>query len=107
MSQTSFAVGLLKSGSILLTSGFLWGIAIPATPFPRIALSTHMNMLQHGLLSIAGGLILRQSGLVTLNHWQIWTVVVAHYYLWILDFVSVLNAWWGTNKTLSLVCSVL
>jgi (hydroxyamino)benzene mutase len=103
MSQAAIALGLLKSGSLLLPAAFLLGIFIPATPFPRIALSSHVNMIQHGLLSIGAGLILYQTGLVELSEWQFWLVGLSHFYLWILDFVSICNAWWGTNKTLQVV----
>jgi (hydroxyamino)benzene mutase len=103
MSQSAMSVGLLKSGSLLLASAFTWGIFIPATPFPRIALSNHMNMIQHGFLSIGCGLILYQEGLIDLSEWQVWLVGLSHFYLWLLDFVSICNAWWGTSKTLQLV----
>ena len=103
MSQSAIALGLLKSGSLLLTVAFSWGIVIPATPFPRIALSNHLNMIQHGVLSIAAGLILYQKGLVELSEWQVLLVGFSHFYLWPLNVVSICNAWWGTNKTLHLV----
>ena len=103
MSQLALSVGLLKSGSLFLATGFFWGIFIPKTPYPRIALSLHMNMIQHGFLSIAAGMILYQHGLVELSTWQIYMVGLPHYYLWVLDFVALCNCWWGTNKALQLV----
>jgi len=48
-------------------------------------------------------LILYQKGLIELSEWQVWLVGLSHFYLWLLDFVSICNAWWGTNKTLQLV----
>jgi (hydroxyamino)benzene mutase len=105
MFQTTIAVGLLKSGSIFLATGFFWGVFIPKTPYPRIALSLHLNMIQHGLLSLAAGLILRDHGLVSLSVWQVGLIGFAHFYLWVMDGVSLCNTWWGTNKTLTLVCS--
>jgi hypothetical protein len=107
MSQSSLGLTLLQSGSILLAAGFAWGIFIPRTRYPRIALSTHVNMILHGLLSIAAGYILREKELVDMSPWQFWTVAVAHYYLWAMDVVSVLNAWWGTNKALAIVSVLL
>lgn len=103
MSQTACAVGLLQSGSLLLATSFLWGIFIPRTPHPRIALSNHVSMIQYSFLSIAAGLILYQRGLVNLTEWQVWLVTLSHLYLWPLSFVAVLNTWWGTNKTLTIV----
>jgi hypothetical protein len=103
MSQLALSIGLLKSGSLFLATGFFWGIFIPKTPYPRIALSVHMNMIQHGLLSIAAGTILYQHGLVELSPWQIYMIGFPHYYLWLSDFVTLCNCWWGTNKGLKLV----
>lgn len=103
MSQAAIAISLIKSGCLFLTAAFTLGIFIPKTPFPRIALSSHVNMIQHGFLSIGAGLILYQTGLVELSAWQTLLVGLSHFYLWILDFVSICNAWWGTNKTLQLV----
>jgi hypothetical protein len=104
MSQVSIAASLVRSGAALLATGFAYGGLIRAVPYPRIALSTHMNLLQHGLLSVAAGYILREQGLVDLADWQLWTVAAAHYYLWAVDIGSILNGWWGTNKSQPLVC---
>jgi hypothetical protein len=103
MSQAAFAVGLLQSGSLLLATSFLWGIFVSRTPYPRIALSNHVTMIQYGLLSVAAGLILYQKGLVSLTEWQVWLVALSHLYLWPLSFVAILNTWWGTDKTLKVV----
>jgi hypothetical protein len=103
MSQACLGLSLLQSGAILLATGFAWGIFIPHTRYPRIALSTHVNMIQHGLLSIAAGYILRDKDLVTMSEWQFWTVAIAHYYLWAINIVSAMNTWWGTNKALVIV----
>jgi (hydroxyamino)benzene mutase len=103
MSQSVIAASLLKSGSLFLASGFLWGVFIPQTPYPRIALSLHMNMIQHGLLSIAAGYILAEHGLVKLSPWQVWMVSIPHFYLWAIDILMLCNTWWGTNKALTIV----
>jgi len=62
-----------------------------------------MNMLQHGLMSIAAGILLRQGELMGLEKWQVFAVVLPHYYVWFLDAVMIANSWWGTNKMLTLV----
>lgn len=103
MSQSSIALGLLKSGSLLLTTGFLWGVFIPHTPYPRIGLSLHINMIQHGLLSLAAGFIMRAPNLVKLSDWQVWMVGLSHFYLWIVNLIMLCNVWWGTNKALTIV----
>ena len=62
-----------------------------------------MNMIQHGILSIAAGMILYQPGLVELSPWQVYMVCLPHYYLWVLEILGLCNCWWGTNKALQLV----
>jgi hydroxylaminobenzene mutase len=96
---------LLKSGALQLAVTFVWGTQIPQTPFPRIALSAHMNMIQEGLLAIAAGYLVRDSGLVHLSEWQMGIVVGAHLGLWVFDLIGMCNSFWGTNKTLTLVCN--
>jgi len=104
MSQTTLGLGLVRNGAILLTTSLIWGTQISNTPYPRIALSTHVNMLQHGLLSIAAGLVLREHGLVgKMDDWQVWVVFIPHMYLWVLGIASVCNTFWGTNKFLTIL----
>jgi hypothetical protein len=106
MSQTTLGLGLVRNGAILLTTSLLWGTQIAQTPYPRIALSTHVNMLQHGLLSIAAGLILREHGLVgKMEEWQNWVVFIPHMYMWVLAITNACNSFWGTNKFLTIVCA--
>ena len=62
-----------------------------------------MNLIQHGLLSIAAGVILRDTGLVKMEGWSVLVVAYPHLFLWALDVVGFANAWWGTNRFLKLV----
>lgn len=99
-SPTSLQTLLLKSGALQLTTAFLWGPLIPKTPYPRMALSAHMNMIQEGLLAIAAGLVTRSSDL---SEWQLKFVVWTHLGLWAFDIMNMCNSFWGTNKTLKMV----
>ena len=94
---------LIKSGALQLTAAFIWGPFLPNTPYPRIALSSHLNLIQEGLLAIAAGLITRDSELVKLTNGQLNFIIWAHLGLWGIDFVSMCNSFWGTNKTLKMV----
>ena len=62
-----------------------------------------MNMIQEGLMAIAAGYLIRDSGLVKLSEWQMGIVVGAHLGMWIVDILGICNSFWGTNKTLTLV----
>jgi hypothetical protein len=91
---------LVKSGSAQLTVAFVWGLVIASAPFPRIALSTHLNLIQEGLMAIAAGLITRDPTLCQLEKWQLTFIVWSHLGMWFLDAASACNAFWGTNKFL-------
>jgi len=103
MLQSAASLYLFRSGSLQLAASFLWGTMIPTTPYPRIGLSLHLNMIQHGLLSIAAASILSQKGLVELSSWQANFIAVSHLYLWVLEIVMLCNCWWGTDKLLQIV----
>lgn len=94
---------LIKSGALQLAAAFIWGPILPSTPYPRIGLSTHLNMIQEGLLAIAAGLVTRDPDLVKLSDWQLNLIVWAHVGLWGMDIISVFNSFWGTNRTLKMV----
>src|SRR5437762_1207935 len=96
---------LIKSGALQLTAAFIWGPILPATPYPRIGLSTHLNMIQEGLLAIAAGLVTRDPDLVKLSDWQLNLIIWAHLGMWGMDIISMFNSFWGTNRTLKMVCS--
>lgn len=85
---------LIKSGALQLTAAFIWGPILPGTPYPRIGLSTHLNMIQEGLLAIAAGLVTRDPDLVKLSEWQLNLIVWAHVGLWGMDIISVFNSFW-------------
>lgn len=62
-----------------------------------------MNMIQEGLMAIAAGYLVRDSGLVHLSEWQLGIVVGAHVGMWLFDIAGICNSFWGTNKTLKQV----
>lgn len=95
-------LNLIKSGALLVSTSLVWGLAISNSRYPRIALSAHLNLLQHGILTLAAGLLLKTE-LVTLEGWQINMVVIPHYLIWYVDFINICNSWWGTNRMLKLV----
>jgi len=103
VTQAGLTSLLIKSGATQLATAFVWGTQVPNTPYPRIALSTHMNMIQEGLLAIAAGLIARDPSLIDLSDWQLNLIVAAHVGIWAFDISGMCNSFWGTNKTLKMV----
>ena len=85
---------ILLNGMCMILAGLLWGLAIPQTPFPRIALSAHIQYEVNGVLFIVLALILiaakpgitRFSGMAMLTAtWLTWPMLLA----------ASANAWWG------------
>ena len=102
MSNSEFALCLIKNGTLLITSGLVWGLFIHRTPYPRIALSTHLTLLQHGLLNVAAAVILKFY-LIELNPYLSWAVIIPHFALWGVHACGFANAWWGSDRTWKIV----
>jgi len=97
MREVNSSALLMTNGSLLILAGLCWGTIIRSTPHPRIALSTHLTLLQHGLLNIAAGLVLKVEA-IELNGVQMWIVTLPHLVLWAVHVIGVANAWWGADK---------
>ena len=99
-------LNLIKSGTLLVVASLLWGLAIPKSRHPRIALSAHLNLLQHGFLTLAAGFLLKTEMVKLEETWQINMVAIPHYLIWYVDLINICNTWWGTSRALKLVCFV-
>jgi hydroxylaminobenzene mutase len=62
--------------------GLIWGIVIPVTPFPRLALTAHIQ------LTIAKGSVSAR------------ILIAGPRLTWLVMFSEIANAWWGTIKML-------
>lgn len=90
---------VLIHGMLLVLVGLIWGLAVPATPYPRLALGAHIQFVSNGML-----LLLLAIALQTLPHRvgvrSIWVMVVAAWLTWAMALSEVANAWWGTAQML-------
>lgn len=46
--------GNRRQGAVNMPVGLPWGLVVPAAPFPRFALATHVQLTQHGLMFLIG-----------------------------------------------------
>lgn len=85
----------------MVLAGLLWGLVVPHTPFPRLALAAHIQFETDGMLFIVAGVLLlavpngvgrRSVGVLLLAVWCTWGMALS----------EVANAWWGTTKMLPL-----
>lgn len=90
---------ILIHGIALILAGLVWGLVIPGTPFPRLALGAHIQFVTNGLLFMVLATVL-----LALPHRvgirSIWAMVVAAWLTWGMALSEVANAWWGTTRML-------
>lgn len=53
MNANGGARQLLLHGLVLILSGLLWGLVVPSTPYPRLALGAHIQFMVNGMLFAA------------------------------------------------------
>ncbi len=90
---------ILVHGLMLVMVGLLWGFIVPQTPFPRLALGAHIQLVTNGMLIIIMAVLL-----LALPH-QVGpksaaVMVLAAWLTWAMGLSEVANAWWGTNQML-------
>jgi hydroxylaminobenzene mutase len=90
---------ILIQGMAMILFGLLWGLVVPHTPYPRLALSAHIQFEGSGVLFMVVGLLL-----LTLPHRvgakSVCVMILAVWLTWIMAFSEVANSWWGTNQIL-------
>ncbi len=95
---------ILIHGAVFVLVGLLWGLVVPATPYPRLALGAHVQFVTNGML-----FIVLATALLALPHSvglkSIWVMVMAAWLTWAMILSEVANSWWGTTKTLPIAAS--
>jgi hypothetical protein len=84
---------------VFILVGLVWGLVVPHTPFPRLALTAHIQFEESGLLFIALALVL-----LTLPHAvgrkSICVMLLAVWLTWLMALSEVANSWLGTVQLL-------
>ncbi|GMW02551.1 MAG: hypothetical protein AMXMBFR84_36870 [Candidatus Hydrogenedentota bacterium] len=90
---------VLVHGLALILAGLLWGMCVPLTPYPRLALGAHIQFNVNGMLLILLSLVLTKvpnrsgagtAGAMVFTAWMTWPMALS----------EVANAWWGTRQVL-------
>jgi len=104
MSIRSGSRQILIHGITLVLAGLVWGLVIPGTPYPRLALGAHIQFITNGMLFIVLATVL-----LTLPHRvgirSVWAMVVAAWLTWGMAISEVANSWWGTTQMLPISAS--
>lgn len=92
---------ILIHGLALVLVGIIWGLVIPHTPFPRLALSAHIQAVLNGML-----FTLMATLLLTLPHKvsarSALVMLIAACLTWLTVVSEIANAWWGTAESLAI-----
>ena len=92
---------ILIQGMALVLVGLVWGLVVPSTPYPRLALGAHIQFVTNGMLFIVLATVLlalphrvgpRSLRIMRLSVWLTWLMALS----------EAANAWWGTTQMLPL-----
>ncbi|KAK3342211.1 hypothetical protein B0T25DRAFT_594426 [Lasiosphaeria hispida] len=108
-------LSLLRHGSGLIGFGLLFGFVVPLTPYPRLALTAHIQFAVEGTMVLAAGALLNSKPFQTprgetsdkrvvdyLGPWQRRVVYWGLAGIWVTLGSEALNAWWGTQWVLKI-----
>ena len=99
MTESRQPTYLAANGAVLILTGLLVGLAVPAAPFPRLMLTAHIQFVVNGMLSVFAGLVLR-TGLSVVGPRAATFVVWAHVAAWLVCVSEIGAAFWGANQAL-------
>lgn len=101
MDDKSTGRHILLHGLSMGLVGLFWGLAVPETPFPRIALSAHIQFMVNGLVFMLLALVV-----LNIHHGlgsrSLFALRAAAWLAWPMLLAATANAWWGTNELLPL-----
>ena len=104
MSIHSSSRQILVHGLMLVLVGLVWGLVVPNTPYPRLALGAHIQFETNGLLFIVLATLL-----LALPHrvgrLSVRVMLLAAWLTWAMALSEVANAWWGTNQMLPIAAA--
>jgi (hydroxyamino)benzene mutase len=93
---------ILIHGLAFILTGLLWGLMIPHTPFPRLAMSAHIQFESAGILLLLAALLLQtlpnRVGIKSLR-----VILLSAWLTWAMALSEVANSWWGTKQMLAIV----
>jgi hypothetical protein len=99
MSIQRWSRQILIHGLSMVLVGLVWGLMVPKTPFPRLAVGAHIQLVENGLLfAVLATLLLALPHRV--GRKSVLVMALAAWLTWSMALSEVANAWWGTNRIL-------
>lgn len=104
MNAQSGSRQILLHGMLLVLAGLVWGMMVPGTPHPRLALGAHIQFMVNGML-----FMVLATSILALPHGiglrSVRVMLAAVWATWAMALSEVANAWWGTTGTLAIAAS--
>ena len=94
----------LRQGAVYVMVGLVWGLVVPACPFPRLALTAHIQLTSNGIMYLVGGLVISHLP-VAANGMASRILVAAPWMTWLVMLSEMANGWWGTTKILPIAAA--
>ena len=99
MSVHKISRQILIHGLFLVLFGLVWGLVVPHTPYPRLALGAHIQFETNGMLFIIMALLLiKVQHSVGLK--SVLVMLATVWLTWLMALSEAANAWWGTTQML-------
>jgi hydroxylaminobenzene mutase len=89
----------LRQGAVYMLVGLVWGMMVPATPFPRLALTAHIQLTVNGVMFLVAGLVILRLP-VAKSGVSAKILVAGPWLTWPVMLTEMANAWWGARNTL-------
>ncbi len=90
---------ILIHGMFFILVGLLWGLVVPHTPYPRLALSAHIGFEGNGLLYMVLAIVLMKLP-HSVGRKSIGVMLLAVWLTWVMMLSEIANAWWGATQIL-------
>lgn len=95
---------ILIQGMVMVLVGLLWGTMIPVTPYPRLALTAHIQLELNGLVYVILGMLLTAVP-NRVGPRSIIVMLISVYCTWGLTLSEVANSWWGAYQVLPIAAA--
>src|SRR5277367_4082255 len=92
--QSSTAISLVRWGVTIQLAGLLWGTIVQMTPYPRLALTAHIQFMVEGAMILLAGILLNQTSLIEISAVQSRIVYWGLGGAWVVLIADCANAFW-------------
>ncbi len=90
---------ILIHGLAFVLVGLVWGLVVPHTPYPRLALGAHIQFETNGMLFLVLAILLLKIP-HKVGKKSVFVMLLAVWLSWTMALSEAANSWWGTIEML-------